>query len=306
MKTLLRRTCRFTALLLVLLWGGAALPALAAPRTVTNTNDSGAGSLRFWINNAVPGDTIVFTNTLNGGTILLTSGELIVPQNLTIIGPGMTNLAVSGNHSNRVFEILTNITASISGLAIKNGSIVGTNGIIGVDLSASGGGVLNRGTLALTNCIISGNTVAGGTNIGSGGQAIAGGLLNYGALTLTGCLITGNSASGGSSSFAGAAQGGGMYNYGALTLTSCTLTGNRAGGGNGGWGGDAGSGAGGGILNNGVLMLTGCTLSSNSAAGGDSDNYGVGQGGGIANFGTILLTNCTLTANSASGGAGSE
>ncbi len=51
--------------------------------TVTNTNDSGAGSLRQAIidANANPGDdTIIFLNGL--GTITLTSGELLINSNI--------------------------------------------------------------------------------------------------------------------------------------------------------------------------------------------------------------------------------
>jgi len=47
---------------LLLLPGGAK----AATLTVTNTNDSGAGSLRQTILNSTSGDTINFTNNLSG------------------------------------------------------------------------------------------------------------------------------------------------------------------------------------------------------------------------------------------------
>ena len=53
--------------------------------TVTNTQDSGSGSLRQALANANDGDTIDFAVT---GTIGLTSGELLVDKNITISGPG--------------------------------------------------------------------------------------------------------------------------------------------------------------------------------------------------------------------------
>ena len=52
--------------------------------TVTNTNDSGPGSLRQALANANNGDTINFAVTR---TIFLTSGELLVDKTVTISGP---------------------------------------------------------------------------------------------------------------------------------------------------------------------------------------------------------------------------
>ncbi|HEX3585091.1 MAG TPA: choice-of-anchor Q domain-containing protein, partial [Candidatus Angelobacter sp.] len=53
---------------------------------VTNTNDSGPGSLRQALVDANDGDTIDATGI--SGTITLTSGELLVAKSLTINGPG--------------------------------------------------------------------------------------------------------------------------------------------------------------------------------------------------------------------------
>jgi hypothetical protein len=68
--------------------------------TVTNTNDSGAGSLRQALADANDGDTITFAVS---GTIGLTSGELLVDKSITISGPGVDNLAVDSNAKSRVF-----------------------------------------------------------------------------------------------------------------------------------------------------------------------------------------------------------
>src|SRR6478736_9790205 len=56
--------------------------------TVTNTNDSGPGSLRQAVADANDGDTIEFAVT---GTIGLTTGELLVAKNITISGPAAEN-----------------------------------------------------------------------------------------------------------------------------------------------------------------------------------------------------------------------
>ena len=63
-----------------------AICAYATTITVTNTNDSGPGSLRNALAIANDGDRIDATGV--SGTILLTSGELQVTRNVTINGPG--------------------------------------------------------------------------------------------------------------------------------------------------------------------------------------------------------------------------
>src|SRR5689334_8252286 len=70
-----------------------ALAANAAQLTVTNTADSGAGSLRDQIAAAAPGDTIDFDPSVTG-IIALTSGELAIYNDLTIAGPGANVLSV--------------------------------------------------------------------------------------------------------------------------------------------------------------------------------------------------------------------
>src|SRR5207247_3252894 len=83
--------------------------------TVTNTNDSGPGSLRQAFADANDGDTIAFAVT---GTIGLTSGELLVNKNITISGPGAESLAVDGGTKSRVFHIDSGILVTISGLTV--------------------------------------------------------------------------------------------------------------------------------------------------------------------------------------------
>jgi hypothetical protein len=90
--------------------------------TVQNNLDSGAGSLRAAIASVRNGDTIVFAPSLEGQTITLTSGELLIKRNLTIVGPGAGNLTISGNHTSRVFEVAGGARkVTLSGLTISNG-----------------------------------------------------------------------------------------------------------------------------------------------------------------------------------------
>src|SRR5690349_13243272 len=73
-------------------------PTLAGAATivVTNTADSGAGSLRAAIASATNGDTIDATGI--SGTIYLTNGNLLITNSVSINGPGPTSLAIDGNY----------------------------------------------------------------------------------------------------------------------------------------------------------------------------------------------------------------
>ena len=119
-----------------------ALSTQAATITVTNTNDSGAGSLRQAIADAVNGDTIDFGVT---GTITLTTGELLVDKSITINGPGSDHLTVDGNHASRVFYVgSVGVTATIAGLTITNG-----NAADRAEVVAS---TTNQSVLTVSNC----------------------------------------------------------------------------------------------------------------------------------------------------------
>ena len=78
----------------------ASVSAQSAVLIVTNTNDSGKGSLRDTIAAASDGDSIQFDATLNGQTITLTSAQLLISKNLTIDGPGANQLTVQRSTAN--------------------------------------------------------------------------------------------------------------------------------------------------------------------------------------------------------------
>ena len=241
-----------------------ALSSQAATLTVSNNGDAGAGTLRQALADAANFDTINFNSSLNGQTITLTSGELLVDKHITISGPGANNLAVDANHASRVFYIPSGRRVTISGLTITNGSaplpyIVG-------------GGIYNdHATLTLNNCTINGNTAVPGSGGGIYNDGYGGGA----TLTITNCTISGNSAW----------PGGGIYNYrGTMTITNSTLSGNS----------DNGYNYGGAIVNTGPLTITSSTFSGNSAS----------AGGGIYNAATLAISNSTFSGNSASSGGG--
>ena len=272
-----------------------ALQTHATTITVTNTNDSGSGSLRQALVDVNDGDTINFAVI---GTIGLTSGELAVDKSITINGPGSDSLAVSrtSNTQFRIFHVMPGQTVSMQGLTISGGAVQ----------FDYGGGILNdQATLTLTNCSVVGNAAyyGGGGVYNDGGNGSA-------ALTIVNSAINDNSASSDCDAY-----GGGIANDGSveLTILNSTISNNSAVGqlpcNPGEGGGIAGGGTitnstingnyagwqGGGIAGGGTI--TNSTISNNGAGGGK--NYIPGAGGGISGGGTI--TNCTISGNSVSG-----
>jgi len=135
-------------------------PAFATTYIVDTTGDPGpAGtlSLRQAILSAsyYTGDTIQFAPALNGSTITLQAGQLVIPSSMTIQGPGAGKLTISGNNANpsRIFEIYTlgasPLAVTISGLTLTGGNT-----------GANGGAIYAENiSLNLQNVVLSGNTV---------------------------------------------------------------------------------------------------------------------------------------------------
>ena len=217
---------------------------LLSTLTVTNTLDSGHGSLRYEIAHANKNTTIDFAPSLSGQTITLTSGELDITTGLTIQGPGAGQLTISGGKNSRVFDVNASAPVVLSGLTVSGGDGYAVSGLA-YPYDGEGGGILNLSTLTLSGCIVSGNSVSEiGLNFG-------GGIYNAGTLTLTGCTVSNNSAFG-SPLDTTAGYGGGIYNAGTLTVSTSTLSGNVA-----------YNGFGGGIYNAGTLTVSNSTFNSN-------------------------------------------
>src|SRR5258708_8390104 len=83
---------RATRFAIGLLLYAVAIPVHATTITVTNTNDSGPGSLRQALADASDGDTITFAVT---GVIQLTSGELVINNHITLTHPAPDSPTVS-------------------------------------------------------------------------------------------------------------------------------------------------------------------------------------------------------------------
>ncbi len=233
----------------------------AVPTTLTVTSsadDGSSGTLRTLLAAAAPGDTINFAPSLNGQTITLDCtdsgfGTIVLAQNVTIVGPGANNLAISGNSACTVFQVNQGVTATISGVTIENGYAV--NGY--------GGGILNDGTLTVSNSAFAGNSTS---MDGSGG-----GIYNQNTLTVSNSTFSSNRAS---------FEGGGIYNQNALTVSNSTFSGNYA-------------YQGGGLYNLTTLTVSNSTFSGNSAS--------VEGGAGIAGTSSTTLKG-VLLAGQASGG----
>src|SRR4051812_37368707 len=80
--------------------------------TVSNANESGAGSMRQAINDnnaAGGGNTIVFDSSFNQpraiGVSAAAGGELKIDKNVTIVGPGAKLLQIDGLNGSRVFNV---------------------------------------------------------------------------------------------------------------------------------------------------------------------------------------------------------
>lgn len=276
--------------------------AEAAYVTVTNTANSGAGSLREALITAAAGDVIVFALPATPQVIQL-DAELGIKRNLTLLGPGASRLTVRKSAlagKRRIFAVDVNVTAVISGMTIEGGdedfggcvqhagasltlSGVTVRSCTATTGGARGGGVFATGTagpLRIVSSLITGNTASIG-----GGIAV-----NDGAATaeISDTVISSNTAG----------VGGGLYFAGsALTLLRDRVTSNDA--------NEAGSGGGGLFVGAaaGDVTVTDSTFTSNSASGA------TGIGGGIGAWflkpgQRFLLERSLLRSNTAQLGAG--
>ena len=216
---------------------------------VTTANDAGAGTLRAAIGCGLSGDIITFAPGLSGATILLTSGQLVLNNNLTIDASALPGgITVNGNHSSRIFQVGIGVPVVLNSLTITNGIDSGAG-------NQGGGGILSYGTLTLNNCTLAGNSALSSAMWGGGG------ILSYhGTLTLNQCTVVGNST---------ASYGGGIYLYSyTLALNQCTVAGNSA------------ASSGGGIANGGSATVNNSIVAGNTApAGANISGLAVNQTG---------------------------
>ena len=283
---------------LALALSGTASAAWAAI-SVTTLNDTGPGSLRQAIADALPGDMITFSVH---GTITLTSGALMIGKNLEIQGPGSYRLRISGNRASRVFVLQPNTSVTLAGMTISDGLTNGDSPLI----PSIGGGILNGAppvnlatNLILSNVVISGNQALGDPSkspLTYPGAAYGGGVANFGTMSIKDSSFTGNLARGAdgisSSTVAGFGAAGGIFSSGKLTIIDSRFTQNQAIGGN----------------NSSSTYLTGHGFGGAIVGGGATGDLAVqdsefDHNQAIGGNGNVSPKPATVGANKASGGA---
>ena len=164
---------------------------LISPISVTNTNDSGTGSLRDAIGIAAsePGDDkIIFTgSSFNANATITLNSTLYINDTsgkVSITGTGMKTLVISGNNKCTVFAV--NSPAAFYNLAIDSGNFANSSYWSGGINSYSG---LEIANVSFTNCV--GNV---------GGAVYSGFDILYGLtqvnlpLSITDCIFSNNTA----------------------------------------------------------------------------------------------------------------
>jgi uncharacterized protein YciI len=238
---------------------------------LAETADGGGLSLReaLALANGTTGiDHITFDPTLDGGTIVLTLGQLSISSNLTVDGDvngdDVSDITISGDADgsgthNAADSRVFNITAGATTLD----ALVITGGYEGLGFTDRGGAIRAQGATSLT---VANSTITGNSAYAGGGIAML-----SGTLTMTHSVVSGNYAF---------SSGGGIHSRNLTTLTGTTVADNET------------SGLGGGIYANSALELTNSTIDGNKAF----------RGGGVFSFDTITAVNTTVSGNYGNGG----
>lgn len=188
--------------------------------TVTNTQDSGAGSLRNTIAQAQAGDVIQFDPALANSKITLTSGDIDITKSITIDGSTAAGLTLSGNQSSRIFNVLEKqIDVAVKSLTFVDGRAVEPN-----NFEDEGGAikVADYSTLTVENSTFQNNSAnrGGGIRVGYGGS-----------LTVRSSTFDGNDGSLANDGFSAGAiatyGAGGPTGEGKLVIEGSTFTNNK-------------------------------------------------------------------------------
>ena len=257
---------------------------------VANCDDSGAGSLRDAIENAVTGD-VIDLSSLACSTITLSTGLVSTVDLLTLTGPGAGALAIDGNDAVRVIEQQGYDMLTIEGLTLRNGSYVYSGpGIYGG--LAPGACVLARGSVTLTDSTLE--------HCSASGWSVFGAAINSGgALFMTGSSITGTVANADATEISATVYGGAVYSKAAYltnsTISDATITATS-------------TSAFSGFLGGGVFGFYGVVMDASRVSGITAHVAGAkiayAKGAGVASPNTVIMTGSTVADNTVYGTPG--
>ena len=130
-------------------------------KTITNTNNSGTGSLRNMIADACPGDLIVFSSSIPNNSTVTLSTEIIIDKMLTVDASDVDNLSLSGGFTSRIFQIPNGVSVSLKNMNLISGFA-----------SNNGGAFYNLGQVKLGDIVFENNFDGGSIAPYTGGGEI--------------------------------------------------------------------------------------------------------------------------------------
>lgn len=206
------------------------------------------------------------------------TGDLDIRSNLTLqgAGAGTTSIALCGNCSDRVLQVIVGTSVTINDLTLRDGDLPNGRAGAGLRTEPNTSTTLNRVTVGL-------NTVDGN----------AGGILNRGSMSINGSAVTNNVT-------VNASQGGGgIFNddNAVLFITDSRILDNQT-------TGNGANGNGAGIYNDvgAELTVVNSTIDGNTIDIGGTIAADVsGDGGGIFSLGSFQITQSTISHNTANG-----
>ncbi len=255
---------------------GAILAANERPLSETSTINVPAGT--YVVSRESPCTFSVQPNPAQFFTS--THVPLCLSKQVIIQGAGAATTIIDGDRRVRALFVSASAVAELRGVTIANGLGDRSFGNPTSIPLPHGGGIMNEGTLTLTDSVVRTNSVpAGGFN--------GGGIYNDGVVTLLRSAVSDNVSP-------DSQLGGGILNnpHAILTVSESIIRNNIIGG------------SGGGIFNNGgVVTITNSTVSGNTPLGGGGG--GIANGGFASAIGTLTVVNSTISGNrSGSSGGG--
>jgi hypothetical protein len=149
-----------------------------------------------------------------GPFVVQQTAYLQINHNISVLGAGARTSKIEQTTAGGVLRIMPLTNASVSGVTITGGN---------AQWPDPGGGIVNEGTLTLTDSAVTGNETS--QTAMAPGPAFGGGITSDGTLTIIRSVISDNTANAGSSV---AAQGGGLAVQGVATIVDSTIAGNKA------------------------------------------------------------------------------